>query len=984
MKLQLSIFGWMTLLLLICSAPADDGEEFFRRQVQPVLRSRCYACHSHESGEMNGGLTLDWRSGWSEGGSRGPALVPGKPDESLLIRAISHQDPDLQMPEEKLPETEIAVLVEWVQRGAPDPRQTRPSADQATDWWSLRPLARPEVPPGSGNPIDAFIRAGLREKQLAPSPEADRRTLMRRLHFDLHGLPPTPGDVDQFINSRDPMAWENLVDRLLASPRYGERWARHWLDTIHFADTHGYEHDILRTNAWRYRDFVIDSFNRDTPWPRFIREQLAADLFFPDEPALAVALGFLGAGPYDQSAAGTAPQSFEYLDRDDLVTQTMAAFLSTTANCARCHTHKFDPITQEDYFSLQAVFAGVGKGDLSFDTDVEVARQRQRWQQLKIAAESRNAHILLAPENAALVAEWEQRHAKAPDWAPLNPETYLSSNGATLRKEADASLTSSGTRPDVDILTVTGVPPIPDITAMRLEVLTDDSLPLRGPGRMDNGNLHLSELEIYLFRQDSHESQRIAIRRASADFEQQDWTIAHAVDGDAKTAWGIHPQVGQAHEAVFELAEPLNVGPQDKLCVVLKQLHGRGHLIGRCRLAVTNAPAASVIVLPEAIAAVLSRPPSQRTDDERIALAAAVLSRYSDDALARLPAAAKVYAAGSRVDNERGMLIYEQPRLIRILNRGDLNSPGQEVGPGALSAVHELEARFRLPENAGEAARRACLANWIADPKNPLTWRSIANRVWHYHFGRGLCDTPSDFGRMGGIPSHPELLDWLAVELRDQGGSLKHLQRLICTSQTYRQSSAFRPEAAALDPDNRWLWRMNRPRLDADSYRDSVQAISGRLDLTMHGPGVAHFLSSPGPQNTPTLDYQSFDWDSPGAGRRSIYRIVWRGIPDPFLDLLDFPDAAMLAPVRGFSSSPLQSLALLNNQFVLRHSQHLAQRVASHQCQPVEQVRSAVRLVWLRNPTGEETQALLDLSQRHSLAAVCRLLFNSNEFLFVD
>jgi hypothetical protein len=962
---------------------------------------------------MGGGLALDWRSGWQQGGGRGPAIVPGEPDRSLLIRAIRHEDPDLRMPEEKLPDSEIATLVEWVQRGAPDPREAKPSWKIDDNWWSLRPLVRPQVPADetghhAANPIDAFIRSKQQQMGLSPSPPADRRTLIRRLYIELHGVVPTPAELDDIDDFRDgadtrnrtgrseqvdSVRWEALVDRLLASPRFGERWARHWLDTIHFADTHGFEHDLLRPNAWRFRDYVIDSFNSDRPWPRFIREQLAADVFAPDDPVLMVALGFLGAGPYDKSAAQTAPMNFEYHDRDDLVTQTMAAFVSTTANCARCHAHKFDPISQEDYFALQAVFAGIGKGDISFDVDQKLDQWRRQLRHLQAAARNRERGVLLTETNAARVAEWERQHQNV-TWNALIPESYVSSNGATLRRNADASLTASGARPDKDITTITAPIPLSTVSAVRLELMPDDSLPARGPGRADNGNFHLSELEIRFFRPDANEPERISIRNTSANFEQEGWSIAHSIDGKLDTAWGIHPRVGQFHVASFVFQNPINARPQDRLCVVVKQSHGNSHLMGRWRLSVTDAPASAVAELSDELSSVISLPPEQRTIEQRTELASLALGRYAEHELDRLPPPSKVYAAGAWAENELGTVSISQPRSIRMLTRGDLNAPGAEVGPGALTAVRDLQPRFHLDHAANESARRAQLANWIADPANPLTWRSIANRVWHYHFGRGLCDTPSDFGRMGGEPSHPELLDWLAAELRDEGGSLKHLHRLICTSDTYRQSSEFRANAAEIDPANRWLWRMSRRRLDADSFCDSVKQISGRLDLAMHGPGTPHFLSGPGPQETPALDYRGFDWSHPSGARRSIYRIVWRGIPDPLMDLLDFPDAALLAPVRGVSTSPLQALGLLNNEFVLWHSQAFARRVqrdVRDSCrmltddeQMAEAVRTAVRLAWLRVPTDEESRMLLSLAKEHSLDAVCRLLLNSSEFLYVD
>lgn len=942
------------LLAALLARASED--QYFRERVQPILEKRCYECHSHASGKMKGGLTLDWRSGWANGGDHGPAIVPGDVEKSFLVRAIRRVDPELKMPpKEKLSVEEVAVLEEWVRRGAADPREAKP-VGVADDWWSLRPLKK-----ASTDSLDKFIAARLAEKNLKASPRADPRTLVRRVFFDLHGLPPTPEEVEAFAKDTSDGAWCRLVDRLLASPRYGERWARHWLDTIHFADSHGFEHDVMRTNAWRYRDYVIASLNRDTPWPRFIREQLAADVFFADDPALTVALGFLGAGPYDSSAAGTAPKSFEYLDRDDMVTQVMGAFVSTTANCARCHAHKFDPITQEDYYALQAVFAGVGKGDVAFDDDAAVAKQRQRWQSLLAGKD------LLSAENEALVADWQ-----APVWQQLDVETFVSAEGATLSRQPDGSILSGGKRPDKDTVTLTGTTKLQEISALRLDLLTDESLPQKGPGRADNGNLHLTEFEAEVFRPCATNSAKLKFRRASADFDQTNWTSAHALDGNLKTAWGIDPNEGQPHHAVFALETKTALEPGARLVVLLKQLHGSAHVIGRFRLSVTDGP--SPIALPALAEAALAVPPEQRSPEQRNALAGAILRARASDELARLPAQFKVYAASARAENERGMITYAEPRTIRLLHRGELDKPRAEVSPGALSAVG-LKARFEATKD--ESARRAALADWIAHPDNPLTWRSIVNRVWHYHFGRGLCDTPSDFGRMGGAPSHPELLDWLAAWFRDEAkGSLKELHRLILTTDVYRQSSTHREDAAAIDPDNRLLWRMNRQRLDGESFRDAVLAASGRLDCTMGGPGVAHFKQSPGPQSTPVLEYAGFDWSTAAGKRRSIYRIVWRGIPDGFMDALDFPDMGLLAPTRSFSASPLQALTLLNNDFVLYGANELAKRAGD--------VKAAARWVWLRELTSEETADFEALAQKHGLAAVCRLLLNSNEFLFVN
>lgn len=973
------------LILTLLSVPAARGDEALFGRVEPLLKSRCYECHSHESGKMKGGLSLDSRSGWELGGDTGPAVVPGKPEESLLIRMVRWADDDHQMPPKKqLPAEEVALLEEWVKSGAPDPRVQKVNA--GGDWWSLRPLAKPPVPAGAAHPLDAFILARLKEKGLTPQPAADRRTLIRRLSFDLLGLPPSPEEVQAFVSDPDPQTFEKLTDRWLLSPRRGERWARHWLDTVHFADTHGFEHDDLRPNAWRFRDYVIASLNRDTPWDRFIREQLAADVFFPDETQLTAALGFLGAGNYDSSAAATAPVSFEYLDRDDLVTQTMAAFVSTTANCARCHAHKFDPITQEDYYCLQAVFAGIGKGDISYQEDPAAAAKARRLADLEAAIDRQDAAVLLAPEHAAVTAAWEAAHRTPAAWVPLTPEVFLSAGGAELRRLPDGSILSGGPLPDKDTYTITvPVPDLPEITGFRLELMTDDSLPVRGPGRASNGNLHLSAFGVQVFAPDAAMPAKAAVQRAAADFDQTGYGIAKTIDADAASSWAIHPQVSRDHYGIFTLAAPLRAAPGSRITFVLPQLQGGSHLLGRFRLSATAAPASSLTVIPPDTAGILTTPAAERTPAAQLALAGFALRLHVAAERTALPPPVTVWAAGRAAVNERGTVTISEPRPIRIFRRGDPAKPGAEAAPGALSAITALKARFDLPNPKDEASRRAALANWIADPANPLTWRSAVNRIWHYHFGRGLCDTPGDFGRMGGVPSHPELLDWLAVWFRDEAhGSQRALHRLIVTSEAWQRQSRADPAAAALDPDNRLLWRMNRSRLDADCYRDAVLAVSGRLDLTMGGPAIAHFTSKPGPQTTPVLDYDAFDRDSPGAARRSIYRLVWRAIGDPFMDALDFPDLGLLAPVRGFSASPLQSLALFNNGFVLHSSRHFAGRLEMSGTTMEDRIRAAFQFALQRPPTAEELTEFTALATQSGLAAAGRVLFNSSEFLFVD
>jgi hypothetical protein len=761
------------------------------------------------------------------------------------------------------------------------------------------------------------------------------------------------------------------------------------MDAIHFAESHGFEHDVGRDHAWPYRDYLIDAFNGDLPWGQLIRQQLAIDHDAPHATHLIPALGFLGAGTFDLSTYSTGPLTFASIDRDDMVTQTMAAFCSVTANCARCHAHKFDPVSQEDYYALQAVFAGVLKGDIEFDFDSEVAVRRSRLEGQRQLAVDRDPKFLLAAEQWSHVQRWREKLATHSQWHPVEWSSFVSAEGATLTKLEDRFLLASGHSPEMDTYTLTFQTDLPRVTAVRLEVAPHDSLPMRGPGRCQNGNLHLSEVQVLAFSPGQASAHVQSISRASADFNQEGWTIDHAIDGNPKTAWGIHPAVGQPHAAVLELAQPVEAESGMVWTVLLRQLHGGSHTIGCLRLLVTDGPADQAMVLPGDISKLLEKADADLSEEERLTLGSWVLQKEIGRELSVLPARQRVYAVGRSVKiptgngkEQEGRL--DQPSPVHLLQRGDIGKPSHRVSPGAIESIDWLPARFVGAEELSESARRAALADWISHRDNPLTWRSIVNRVWHHHFGRGICDTPSDLGRMGGVPSHPELLDWLTLWFRDQAeGSLKKLHRLIVTSHTYQQASEDRPEAAMVDGENRLLWRQNRRRLDADAYRDWLMTSSGSLDTTMGGRSIQQFHQSPGPQSTPKLDYDRFDWNSPEAFRRTIYRYVWRGIPDPFMASLDFPDLGLLAPTRGFSASPMQALALFNHRFVLVHSQRMAESIEREVPGVQGQVKEATWRVYGREPTQLELEEMVGLVERRGLAALCRVLFNSNEFLFV-
>jgi hypothetical protein len=797
-----------------------------------ILEENCLKCHN--SSVKMSGLSLASAADARKGGLHGPAIVPGKPDESILLRMISGDKPKMPMQGTPLSAAQVAEIRNWIEQGAPWPEELRANrpADRQPDvkksaLWSLRPLTTPPVPrlesSWARTPIDAFVLARLQEMKLTPSPEADRATLIRRLTYDLHGLPPTWKEVQAFVTDRSPNAYEKLVDRLLASPRYGERWGRHWLDVVHYGESHGYDKDKPRRNAWPYRDYVIRAFNRDKPYARFVEEQLAGDVLWPDDPEGTVATGFIAAGPWDyvgqvELREGTTDKNItRLLDRDDMVTATMSTFVSMTAHCARCHDHKFDPIPQEDYYSLQAVFAGVDRADRPYD---------------------------LAPAvHAARRPLLEKRRALLVQLRPL--------------QEQAASAT----------------------------------------------NLELKKLD------------------------------------DTLT------------ELKFEFAQTQKAELQPQIA----------------RLTAGRKALWQSLVSPE-------------THQQIARLTAAVQAVDREFELLGKPQ--MVYAAANAFDAQGTFTFAVEPRPIAVLQRGSVESPGKPAGPGALACVPSLASRFAVGDSEPEGVRRAALAHWITAPDNMLTWRSIVNRVWQYHFGAGIVDSANDFGHMGSPPTHPELLDWLAVTFRDWGGGMKQLHKLILMSATYRQRSANNPANAQADSENRYLWRMNRQRLDAESVRDTVLSVSGKLDLTMGGPSAEQFWFKD--DHSPTYDYSRFDVDSPASYRRSVYRFIVRSVPDPFMDRLDCSDASLITAKRNTTITAIQALALLNNPFMVRQAEHLAARVKGLAEQPDQRIAWLYRLALGRNPDRRETRRLAEFAEQHGLENAARAILNSNEFLFVD
>jgi hypothetical protein len=871
------------------------------------------------------------------------------------------------------------------------------------DWWSFKPAQRPSIPrtdraDSVRNPIDAFVIARLAQEKLALSPEGDRRSLIRRVTFDLIGMPPTPEEVDAFLRDSRANAYENIVERLLASPRHGEHWARHWLDTVHYGESHGYDKDKPRLNAWPYRDYVIRAFNSDKPYPRFVEEQLAGDALFPDDADGVAALGFIAAGPWDFVGHVELPITktdgllARYNDRDDMVMNAMSTFQSLTVHCARCHDHKFDPIPQRDYYGLQAVFAGVDRADKSFDADPGVARQRRELNGRLRNLSDERAGLLgeISRLGGKELTELDARIDQAKKPARFNTAAFGYHSQIVLTPDAEKWVQMDlGESRELDRIVFVGChDDFNNIGAgfgfparYKIEVSNDPEFragvtAVGDHAREDVPNPGVNPQTNMVFRSLAGNGERLKARyvRFTATKlarRQSDYIFALA-ELMVLDATGENLAQGAKVTALDSIEAPVR---WQKSNLVDGYYHG-ARTSSRSNVALAELESRRAALL-ERVAPLKLR--EQLMENERA-------SKGTQAALAKLPKPQAVYAATADFAANGAFVPAKGPRPVHLLKRGEVRKPGEEMTPGAIASVPGVSARFEPADIPDEAARRAALAKWITDTNNVLTRRSIVNRMWAYHFGRGIVETPNDFGHMGALPTHPELLDWLAFWFMENGESFKKLHRLIVTSATYRQTSlidrARRGSAVQLDSGNRLLSHMNRARLDAEQFHDALLAISGKLDLTMGGPSVQQFYFKD--DHSPVYDYARYDFDSPGANRRSIYRFIVRSVPDPFLDALDCPDANTLAPVRNVTTTALQALATLNDAFVLRQCEHFAERLQSQRKSIDEQIVRGCELALSRPPTEAERTKLAAHARKHGLPSVCRVLINSNEFMFID
>ena len=976
-----------TALVLCVAARADEARQpvpdriQFNRDIRPILAENCYACHGPDANKRKADLRLDTKDGLFAAIKDKHPVVPGNTDQSELFRRITADDPDERMPDPKsgkrLSDRQIALLKKWIEQGAP--------------WqghWAFTVPVRPLLPQvrdeaWTRNAIDRFILTRLEAEGLKPSPMADKATLIRRLTLDLTGLPPTPKEVDAFLADDSPDAYEKVVDRLLADPHFGERMALDWLDASRFADTHGYHIDPGR-DMTRWRQWVIDAFNNDKPFDQFTIEQLAGDLL--PNPALdqKIATGFQRNSMINFEG-GAIPEEYLTAYLIDRVSTTSTVFLGLTLNCCQCHDHKYDPFTQKDFYQLYAFFNGIPENGLDGQNGnaVPLLKLPTKEQQKKLdelAASVKQIEEKLAapmPEADTAQAEWEGAVLDPGriSWTILNPSRIESAGGATLTKLPDGSVLASGPNPPTDSYTITAkLDSSAVVTALRLEALPDDSLVAGGPGRSDNGNLVLTDLRVQTTGEGS-QPKPMKFKAASADFSQDQFPIESAIRGKTKGGWAIYPEVGKPHAAVFEFAEPIEAHGEQTLSITL-DFHSPfpQHQLGRFRIAVTSSRTPrGAKGIPGKIKDVLTIAPEKRSDEQKAELRNYFRASFVPELSNLSGELAKLERQQQKLDEQvpTAMVMEEmpKPRDTFILIRGQYDRHGEKVTPDTPAALP--------PMPTGAPHNRLGLARWIVSPQNPLTARVTVNRLWQQFFGIGLVKTAEDFGSQGELPSHPELLDWLAVQFRDgdehtHEWDVKAMVRLIVTSATYRQSSVVTPELKARDPENRLLARGPRFRLPAEFIRDQALAVSGLLNPQIGGKSVSPYQPpglweelmsrSDGAKWTAQVYVQSH---GPDLYRRSMYTFWKRTSPPPAMMVFDAPDRETCTVRRARTNTPLQALVLWNDPTFVEAARKMAERIMIEGGPTLQdRIAFAFRLATARSPSSREKEVLVKVFER--------------------
>ena len=1023
------------------SVPADhakksqQGTQLFKQKVRSILTTHCLKCHGGES--VKADFDLSNRAALMESG-----YVEDTAEASHLFQVINHSaEPVMPLKSEKLAEDAIEVIRQWIDLGAPydKPLIEGVKTDgpmRVTEahrrFWSFLPLQKVPVPQVKNEqwcrtPIDRFILARQEAEGLQPNPDVDARTLLRRGAFDLLGLPATSAQVDEYVTQANDDSWSKQVLRLLESPHYGERWARHWMDVARFAESHGYEQDYDRPHAYHYRDFLIRAFNDDMPFKRFLEWQLAGDELDPANPQAMMATGFLGAGVFPTQLTEAEFESARYDELDDMVTTTGVAFLGLSVGCARCHDHKFDPIPSRDYYRMAATFTTAIRSEVELDLEPETNEQRRlehAEQIVKLEKELRQYEQTVAQEAFGIwIQEYDEVEASDP-WQTMKVLEIKSSGGTKFESQSDGSWLALGKAPAKDELTIITESELKAASRLRIEALTHDSLPRKGPGRADNGNFALGNVELKLLASDdgaktgplasdgklaSGARQTIVLKQAAATHQQNtsSLSVMASIDQDPISGWAVdRGGIGKDQAAVFEFAEPVEMKGKVRWTLRLLFNHpNQRHAMGRIRLSLSGRADAPVEVGSEDVLSHLRpvlREAKQNRDPKSEAWKTSLQWYLTTlpEWRAKKKRIEELRKNGNGTKLTKVMVTSEGlPHMkhhadgrgfphfypqTHLLNRGDVEQKQEVVTAGFLQAL--------TPEDADEkhwvsqastggrrtSFRRATLANWMTDVElgaGALVARVIVNRVWQHHFGRGLVATPNDFGVSGDVPSHPQLLNWLAEDLVSHGWQLKRLHHLIMTSSVYRQSTAHDEKRATLDRENVLLWRWQPRRLEAEAIRDSMLAVSGQLDTRMYGPG--------------TLDQN--------MKRRSIYFFIKRSKLIPVMMLFDWPEHLVSIGRRSNTTVAPQALMFLNSTQGRKYSESFASQLNGNSVD--EAVTAAYQMAFAREPTQSEIlncAAFVQQQQtvyrqqktpdprRSALTDLCQALMSASEFIYIE
>ncbi|MDE2928845.1 MAG: PSD1 and planctomycete cytochrome C domain-containing protein [Acidobacteriota bacterium] len=953
------------------SAEAPD----FKRDIEPIFSQRCHHCHG--PGQASGGLRLDLRESALKGGASGPAIVPGDSSASRLIQMVSGKG-GMIMPLQGDPLSAVLIdrLRAWIDEGASWPAETDVAGADlqagANGHWSFQEISAPAVPATRNpdrvrNPIDSFVLEALETRGLQPSSRASRETLVRRLHLDLLGLPPTPAEVEAFVNDPLPNAYERLVRQLLASPHYGERWARHWLDLARYADSDGFEKDGVRPHAWRYREWVIEAINRDLPYDRFVIEQMAGDLLPDAGIEQRVATGF-HRNTLTNREGGVDKEQFRIEQIVDRTNTTASVFLGLTMACAQCHDHKYDPLSQQEYYELFAFLNEAEEKNLPATLEPEMAaywRAKREWdlRQEMLMGKMEAERTPLEEELAPTLDDWEARnpYPLLGQWQVLDPVSFTTTDSkeAELVKQEDGSLLARGANPAHNNYKVEVRSSLAGITGFRIEALKDPTLPNSGPGRAAQGEFALSEVGIEASTgEEGKEPQELEIDSAVALQELDGFEVARAVDGEEVTGWSPGGLDGPNHnrQIVVILKEDAGSSSGITFHFKLEQRLGDHRTMGRFRLSATTAPRELLqSLVPIDVERVLALEPRDRSDEQT-----ALLLDYAVDQQPRMrewhAALEGHHKAMPQVPETLAQTIAQNPEppKTHIHVRGDFLRKGRQVMPGTPGVLPPMRWR-------GERPDRLDLARWIVGPSNPLTGRVEVNRIWEKLFGRGLVATSDDFGTRGEKPSHPELLDWLTREFVNLGWSRKDLIETIVLSSTYQQSSQVDPELLKTDPNNVWLSRQSRFRVESEVTRDLFLAVGGLLERRVGGRSIR----PPLPEDVAKVGYSSgVKWpESQGTDkyRRGLYIHFQRTVPYPMLMTFDSPDSNTACIRRTRSNTPLQALTLLNDHVFVDCARSFARKITEVKSTDEDRLRYAFRRALAREPDPVEMSVLTKL-----------------------